>query len=573
MKTQLTHSSSRRSAPVRRFNILPLVAILTLGAVGAVLVMLFPADWVRAPEVSISVERVAISPNGDGNLDTVPVLYSLSSEATVTVDVLDEHHTVVRTLLGAEQQAAGQHTVVWDGLDRLGRTLPDGSYFVRVTAQATVQKSSATAQVDIDTEPPIIRLANLPEDTEVGADEGELVIEGVTDPDATVWLNDWPQPLEVNENGAFSVRYTLQEGVNRIELTAVDEAGNQASLVREVTLLTEPPKVTVLNPPDGLWINQQMLSVQGTVEPGVKVLVNGREADVDAAGNFNEDVVLEEGENIVRVEAVDAVGNVSVDERRVFLRTKPPALSLTTVQDGMKVSEPSLLVVGQTEPQATVRLNGQELTVDSQGGFQGLVDLIAGKNIIRVEATDRAGNTQVVVREVTYTTGETALAQSEAGIPPAVRTVLAVTGAGLIGVVGLWLISGLWRRPLSLELRATRPTLTPGVGDMLEPAVVAFEISRPATVTAEVWDAENRHVATVFRHQRRAKGEHLLVWNGRDRDGNLSPPGTYEVEVSAGTLFTTVSSSTHVWIEDTTPRPAWEQSRPARTENLDLGED
>ncbi len=554
MKTQLTHSHQRRSVPVRRLNVVPLLAILTIAGIGATLVLLFPVDWVRAPGVRASVERGAISPNGDGNLDTVPVVYSLASDATVTVDVLDESRSPVRVLVEEETQALGQHTVVWDGLDRLGQVLPDGKYFVRVTARGTVQSSSSTVQVDVDTQPPIIRLANLPEDMHVGGDERELLVEGVTDPDATVWVNDWPQPLEVTESGGFSTLYTLQEGVNRIELVAVDGAGNRTSVVREITLLTQPPSVTVLNPPDGLWINEQMLSVQGVVPAGVQVQVNGARAEVDGEGKFNVDVVLEEGENVVRIEATDGVGNTSVEERRVYLRTRPPSLSLTTVRDGMTVREPSLLVVGQTAPQTAVWLNGRELAVDNQGGFQGLVELVEGENVIRVEAIDRAGNTAALVREVTY-----ASAPAQQTLPPELRTVLAATGVGLVGVMVLWLVSGLWQQPLSLVLRATRPTLTPGADGRLEPAVVVFETSRPATVTAQVWDMSGRHVATVFHRQRRAQGEHLLVWDGRDGDGWIASPGAYEIEISASTLFTTVSGSTRVSIEEGPPRPTWER--------------
>jgi flagellar hook assembly protein FlgD len=556
MKTQLTQSSRRQSVPVRRVNVVPFLAILVVGAIGATLMLLFPMDWVRTPNVTVSAERGAISPNGDGNLDTVPVMYSLSSDTNVTVEVLDGARNVVRELMLEEPQVAGQHTVVWDGFDRFGQVLPDGRYFVRVTAQATVRSSAATVQVDLDTQPPIIRLANMPEGMQVGGDDGELLVEGVTDPDATVWLNDWFQPLEVSESGGFKTRYTLQEGDNRIELVAVDEAGNRTSVVREIARLTQPPDIVVLNPPDGLWINEQMLSVQGTVPTGVQVQVNQTDAHVDADGHFNVDIVLEEGENIIHIEAGDAVGNVSIEERRVYLRTRSPVLSLTTVRDGMAVREPSLLVVGQTAPQTTVWLNGRELAVDSQGGFQGLVDLIEGENVIRVEAVDRAGNTSVLVRGVTY-----APASATTALPPEVRTVLAVTGVGVAGVVVLWLVSGLWQRPLSLVLRVTRPTLSPGADGRLDPAVVVFEISRPATVTADMWDTAGRHVATVFQRQRRDQGEHLLIWDGRDAEGKVAPPGEYDVEVSASTQFTTVSGSTRVWIEEQPLRPAWEQAR------------
>ncbi len=562
MKTELTQSSKSRqsrSTPVRRFNIIPLLAILAIGAIGATLVFLFPMDWVRTPNVTVSAEHSAISPNEDGNLDSVPIVYSLSTDAAVTVEVLDSNRSLVRKLIEETDQAAGQHTLVWDGLDRMGQVLPDGKYFVRVAGKATVLNAASTVQVDVDTKPPLIRLANMPEDTEVGGDDRELRIEGVTDPGATVWLNEQFHPLEVNESGGFSTDYTLQEGVNRIELVAVDEAGNQSSIVREITLRTEPPTIEVLNPPKNLWINEQMLSVQGKVSPGVELRVNQKKAEINEEGEFNVDVVLEEGENVIRVEATDNVGNVSVEERRVYLRTRPPSLSMTTVQEGMTVREPSLLVVGQTEPQTSVRLNGREVTVDSQGGFQGLVELVEGENIIRAEAVDRAGNTAVVVREVTYATGQ----PTNTSLPSPVRAILAATGAILAGIVMLWLASGIWQRPLSLELRAARSTLTGDLqaGGWRDPAVIIFELSRPATVTAEVWNAGNQRVDTVFQRQRRDQGEHLIVWDGLDNEGQIAPPGSYEVQVSASTMFTTVSGATRVVVEEEPPRPTWERTR------------
>ena len=570
MKTQLNSSQTRRSTPTRRMNIVPLLAILAIGAVGVTLVLLFPMEWVRTPNVMISAERTSISPDGDGEMDTAPIVYSLSDDAAVTIEVLDENRALVRTLNDGDLQSSGQHTIVWDGLDRMGQPLLDGRYFVRVTAEGSVRSSSSSVQIDVDTQPPVIRLANMPDEDQVGGETRELIIEGVTDPDATVWIPPRQQPLEVDESGSFRTQYTLQEGINRIQLIAVDDAGNQTSIVREITLMTEPPDVVVLNPPDGLWINQRMLSVQGRAPVGVQVLVNQNRAEVDEEGRFDVDVVLEEGENIVRVEATDNVGNVSTEERRVYLQTRPPALSLTTVRDGMTVREPSLLVVGKTVPQTSVWLNGREMVVDSQGGFQGLVDLIEGENVVRVEAIDRAGNTAVVVRGVTYDSTPPTTA-----IPPNVRNVLAVAGAGVGATFVLWLISGLWQRPLSLVLRATRSTLSPGSDGRLEPAVVNFEISRPATVTAEVWDLSEQRVATVFNQQKRTQGEHLLVWDGRMGNGQVAPPGAYEVEVSASTLFTTATSSTRLVIEEYPQRPVWEQvgerrRNSARFERTDL---
>ena len=160
------------------------------------LFVLFPMDWVKAPSVTVSIEQDAFSPNQDGNQDTAVVLYALSEAATVDVHVLDDTRTRVRTLAterpagwaGQGARAGGsQHSLIWDGRDDHGKMVMDGQYYVRVTAKGSARQASNTVPLLVDTIPPLIRLANMPEDMRVR--EQELVIEGVTEPDATVWLN------------------------------------------------------------------------------------------------------------------------------------------------------------------------------------------------------------------------------------------------------------------------------------------------------------------------------------------------------------------------------------------------
>ncbi len=552
MKTRLnrTQIQQRRRSTRPRLNLAPLLALATLGAIGAALVVLFPMDWVRTAGVTANVEYSVFSPNNDGQRDVAYLQYSLTTDAVVTVRILDEQKGLVRTLINEQAQVAGRHTASWDGLDSLGQPVADGKYYFQIIARATARETVTSVPIYVDTKPPIIRLANLPEDMEVGGNTRELLIEGVTDPDATVWLNDHYQPIPVNEDGSFRIRYRLQEGVNRIEIRAVDEAGNQASVVREVTLITQPPELVVTNPPDELWLNQAMLSVQGSVPPGVQVRVNGKTVNVAEDGSFNVDVVLEEGENIIRIEAVDAVGNVSVEERRVYLRTQPPQLALTNVQDGMTVREPSIIVIGRAEPGVSVWVNGRQVAVDAQGGFQAPVELIAGENVIRVEAVDKAGNSATLVRRVLY---EPVTAAAQTATPAREwQPIFTWTAIGLAALMLSWLAASLWQRPLTLVLRAQRPVLYRDRSGLAAPAVIAFEISRPATVIAQIWDDQDNLVATLGRRQRRSKGEHLLVWNGKTDAGTPAPPGAYEIEVHASTLFNTVSSSVRVWVQEET---------------------
>jgi hypothetical protein len=413
----------------------------------------------------------------------------------------------------------------------------------------------------VDSIAPVIRLANLPEHLSVR--EQMLMIEGVTEPDATVWLNQGAQPLPIDSSGGFQFEHRLQEGENQIQLSVTDAAGNRASITRMVTLVLKPPDIVVDNPPNDLWINQKLLSVQGRVSPGSELRVNGKKAAVGDEGAYQVDLLLQEGENLIAFEATDAVGNTSETERRVYLKTRPPAISLSSVKEGMEVREPGMLVVGQTEVGASVRVNGRELAVDSRGGFQGLVNLVQGDNLVKAEVVDRAGNVNTLVRRVTYV---------EPGAPTTARNLNVVVPGILLGtgvMLAIWLLLGGWMRPISISFASDRPALYPDSQGNVEPVLFALDLSRAAKVTVDVWDERDELVTTLLYNRRRGAGEHVLVWDGYDDAGRFAPFGTYEVEATASTLTTSVRSSVRVGIEPVTPvlpaqRSVGERSRMSR---------
>jgi len=535
---QTTQTQSRSQSQSRSTRATSLLMLLAAGAIIVALAVLFPLEWVQAPSISINVERGAFSPNGDGNVDEIALIYGLAQEASVNVRVLNVGQQVIRTLAEDEPQAAGQHSVLWDGRSDQGAVVTDGEYTVRVEAKGTARSASKNIAVVVDNTPPIIRLANVPEDLKVG--EEELLLEGTTEPGSTLWLNDQPQPVTVDANGGFSLRHRLREGENRIELTAVDASGNGGSVVRDVTLVLRPPEIVIDNPPEDLWINQRLLSVQGRAAPDARLLVNGKTAPLGDDGSFDVDVLLEEGENIVRVEATDAVGNETSVERRVFLTLQPPAISLTSITDGMEVNEPSLLVIGQTEAGTTVRVNGQEVAVDTQGGFQSVVNLVEGPNLVRVEAIDRAGNAARATSNVLYTLGTAQPASST------LRTALMAGAAGAALVFALWILLGGFYGPNALSLGTDQPFLSsnPFEGQDLR---FTLELARAAHTTVQVWNRRGEWVTTLMSKRRRRSGTHTMEWDGLDNTGRIVPDGAYEIEVTASTIFTTVTNRLSVF--------------------------
>jgi len=528
-----------RERQYRHYNTASIASGLVIVAVVLALFVLFPLDWMRTPSVTVIVDQGFFSPNNDGSQDTVTGIYTLSELSTVSVEVLDAANQVVRTLLREQKQGEGQHFVTWDGRDEVGQVVTDGTYRLVVGVKGTLRTSSHHAQVIIDTQPPLLRLANLPENLKVK--EPQLTIQGIADPEAMVWVNDDPQPVALGSGGGFTLRRRLGEGANRIEVRAVDQAGNVTSVVREVTLVTRPPEMAVETPHDGLWINQQLISVQGRVEPGVTLRVNGNEVALGADGGFTTDVMLQEGENILHLEATDEVGNVSAEERVVYLKTNPPAVSIN-VDNYQVVDKPSLHLWGQTELGSALMINGQPVALDNRGRFQTLVNLVEGENVIKVDAQDRAGNVATLERVVKYGTDNLT-----PGLPAILNDLpypLLIGGGVFLGA--LWLVLAYWRQPVSLSLTADRQAFYPGRPEEGEVVILSLGLSRTASTTVEVLDEQDRPLATLLYRRRRDSGSHYLVWDGYDDYGRPAPPGSYIIQAVASTLTATASSAVQV---------------------------
>jgi hypothetical protein len=129
---------------------------------GALVVATFGAFFLaqrlkNEPSVVKGFRRVAIiSPNGDGRKDRSPMSFFLKKADDVSVDIVDERRTLIRSLVDDRHLAARQRLrgVVWDGHDDEGRVVPDGLYTVRVTLRREGRAVFLPAPITIDDKPP-----------------------------------------------------------------------------------------------------------------------------------------------------------------------------------------------------------------------------------------------------------------------------------------------------------------------------------------------------------------------------------------------------------------------------------
>lgn len=522
-----------------------IVTALTISGVLVLLTLTFVADWLRTPDLTLSAAPLLLSPNGDQDHDALTATYTLSEDADMTVQVFNEVGGLVRTLAAGQAKAAGQHFIVWDGRDDLGQPVADGRYRLQVTAKGAIRSASQGVGLQIDTQPPTLHLVNLPDGLRVR--EPALSVQGLTDPDATIWVTGNPQPVVVDGQGRFTFQRKLSEGANPLEVRAVDPAGNSTGLTREIDLVTTPPDVVIATPLDDEWTNQALTTVTGHVPPGIALTINDQPVALNPEGDFQYEWLLEEGDNLIRVVATDDVGNVTTHERLVHLKKEPPLLTLN-VEEGATFGDSVLQLTGRADVGATVTVNGQVVPVSALGDFQATLNLFEGDNLIQAVARDQAGNVSTLNRHVRYATSPPAqgverLARNLSDIPSlAVPLLIALP---IILVLAFYTM-----RPVSLVLSVDRRAFTPGVPGEGKALILSLNLSKPARTTLEVLDQYGRPLATIVHNRRRSAGEHLFFWDGYDDYGRPVSPGEYVIQAVAGTPVANVTSAVHVTVQE-----------------------
>lgn len=118
---------------------------------------------------------------------------------------------------------------------------------------------------------------------------------------------------------------------------------------------------------------------------------------------------LKDGSHTISVTATDNDGNTSAAKTSTFtVDTVPPTLSITAPAEGLVTNKKTVTVTGKTDDATskpvTVTVNGSAATVGTDGSFSKDVTLTEGANKITIIATNKAGKTTTVVRNVTLDT-------------------------------------------------------------------------------------------------------------------------------------------------------------------------
>jgi hypothetical protein len=246
-----------------------------------------------------------------------------------------------------------------------------------------------------DITPPIL-LVEFPPESYVTNDR-VLHISGLTEVDVTVTVEGLV--VEV-ANGLFTLPMTLKEGLNVIDIQAVDLARNFRYMTLYVTYDITPPEVDMIYPLSDGSVNKSTVTVEGDVEADVEEVLVNQVPVVIRNGRFSKNFKLSEGDNLILVKVTDHAGNSITRAYTLTLDTNSPEMEVFGPEHLSYITTESVIVSGRAEVGATVTLNGEEIEVS--GGYfsvdHPLVETPPGGdvNTIVLEALDAVGNNVIV---------------------------------------------------------------------------------------------------------------------------------------------------------------------------------
>lgn len=153
----------------------------------------------------------------------------------------------------------------------------------------------------------------------------QIDIRGFGTPHSKVklYVDDNPkQTIDVSDDGSFNFsNVSLSLGTNNIYAKTIDEKGTESLPSKTLRIIydDEKPSLNVNEPEDRRKIQggDKKVKVSGNTSPGIKVYINDNQIIVDKDGNFNSELFLSDGDNLITIRAIDTAGNTTEEQKIV----------------------------------------------------------------------------------------------------------------------------------------------------------------------------------------------------------------------------------------------------------------
>lgn len=485
-------------------------------------------------------ENDPLFPDG---LQKARINFTLGEPANVSVKVVDEIGTVLRTVLSSQDLPAGPHTVEWDGRYLAAGLMPPGTYTYVLEAtgsKGTVQKSGTIevlkAYLTIDFWKKRFNTSGtsvdfqLSESANVGMEvynaEGQLIrtiptkaVSGSGDP----WIY-WDAkddhgvtvPQGVYTMRLFGTTLTGQE-IRPIEVTAEADYVAPELTVQEVRpnpfVPGQEQAAFVFSLSERSWVQFQIYDLNDVhvAQPGGKMLDAGVH-QIEWNGLNNNQKLIKEGWYKYKVTYDDSASNLGVEQSgQLYADTIQAAI--TNVSD----SADPFKVTGTTKNTIKFTLNepmqtkvtvqdaaGQPIRTLSEGSRA------SGTHSVTWDGKDASGQ---LVAEGLYTYRIEALDILNRPVPSVEGTIYADKTAPVVGEALL--------------------TPNPFAPDGTNHATLSYTLSEDAKVTATVHNSAGTQVKSLAASLAQTAGAQTLYWDGKNASGVLVGDDKYTYKITA----------------------------------------
>jgi ureidoglycolate hydrolase len=274
----------------------------------------------------------------------------------------------------------------------------EGDFTLVVTATDNCGNSSSqTARFSIDKTPPAITTAGVP---------GGCVNVEVTPVFTAADLHLDTVTATLNGQPFTSGTAVTTEGVYTLQVQAGDRAGNASSEIRTFTIDRTVPVIAISGAADNAIVNTNVTPVFSATDAHLSAVTATLNGQPFASGM----IVSAEGDYTLVVTATDNCGNSSSQTVRFTIDKTPPVITITGVPNGRCVNVDVTPVFSVTD----LHLNGVAAMLNNAPFTSGTIVSSEGDYTLRVQATDRAGNSSSETR--TFTIDKTAPVISLAGV-------------------------------------------------------------------------------------------------------------------------------------------------------------
>ena len=262
----------------------------------------------------------------------------------------------------------------------------------------------------------------------------QAVINGQTH---TLTYNATTKKYEATVTAPSTSSYNQNGHYYNVQIKATDEAGNSVSKDATDTTLGSSlklrvkekvaPVISITAPSSSAKLTNNKPVIQWTVtdsdsgvDPStIKLIIDSQTITTGitktASGknytcSYTPTTALSDGSHTIKISASDYDGNAAAQKSITFtVDTVPPELSVTAPIDNLVTNQASIEVKGTTNDVTsspvtlTIKLNNgtaQTVEVGSDGSFSKTLTLVSGENTIVITATDGAGKTSTVTKQV-----------------------------------------------------------------------------------------------------------------------------------------------------------------------------